>query len=218
MTGQLVHLRRHGVSVLLDVAGPGVPALLHWGRDLGTDLPVREAWVPPVPHGTVDEPIPTTLLGGGMASPGLRGSRAGQAWAPRWTVDDVARPDDSSVAVRCTDAANGLTVSTTLVLDAHGVLTVGHVLRNESPDRYQLDRVAVVLPVPHRATELLDMTGRWARERHPQRHQFTAQGTWLRESRSGRTGHDATLLLVAGTDGFGNGRGEVWGAHLAWSG
>ena len=73
------------------------------------------------------------------------------------------------------------------------------------------------LPVPPIAAELLDLTGRWCRERHPQRRRFD-QGTWLREQRRGRTGHDAPLLLVAGTPGFSWRSGEVWGIHLAWSG
>ena len=65
--------------------------------------------------------------------------------------------------------------------------------------------------------ELLDFTGRWARERAPQRGPFT-HGTRLRENRRGRTGHDGTGLLIAGTDGFGFGSGQVWGVHVGWSG
>jgi alpha-galactosidase len=73
------------------------------------------------------------------------------------------------------------------------------------------------LPLPAVASELLDLTGRWCRERHPQRRAFD-HGTWLREQRHGRTGHDSPLLLVAGTAGFSFRSGEVWGIHLAWSG
>jgi alpha-galactosidase len=65
--------------------------------------------------------------------------------------------------------------------------------------------------------ELLDLTGRWCRERIPQRHPLP-HGAWVREGRHGRTGHDATLILAAGTGGFGFRSGEVWGAHLGWSG
>ena len=75
----------------------------------------------------------------------------------------------------------------------------------------------VQLPVPAHATELLDLAGRWSRERVPQRHEL-AYGAWVREGRRGRTGHDAPLLLVAGTKGFGFRHGEVWGVHVGWSG
>jgi alpha-galactosidase len=71
--------------------------------------------------------------------------------------------------------------------------------------------------VPAQATELMDFTGRWVREKHPQRRGFD-MGSWVRESRRGRTGHDATPALLAGTAGFGFRAGEVWAVHVAWSG
>jgi alpha-galactosidase len=64
---------------------------------------------------------------------------------------------------------------------------------------------------------VLDLTGSWCRERTPQRSRL-GHGTHLRAGRRGRTGHDATLLLVAGEPGFGFRRGQVWGCHIAWSG
>ena len=60
----------------------------------------------------------------------------------------------------------------------------------------------LAFPVPWDATELLDTTGHHLRERTPQRRPFTF-GTHLRESRRGRPGADATLLLAAGRPGFG---------------
>ena len=74
-----------------------------------------------------------------------------------------------------------------------------------------------MLPVPRDATELLDLTGRWCRENHPQRH-AVQQGTWVRTGRHGRTGHDSSLLVAAGTAGFSNRRGQVWATHFGWSG
>ena len=74
-----------------------------------------------------------------------------------------------------------------------------------------------MLPVAPDAVELLDLTGRWCRERHPQRRAIQ-QGTWVRTGRHGRTGHDSSLLFAAGTAGFGNRHGKVWATHLAWSG
>jgi len=213
-----VHLRSAGASLVLDVTCGAPGALLHWGADLGVDLPDNDAWVPAVPHSAVDAPLRTTLLGGGLARPALRGSRAGSAFAPRFAVTDVETVDAGSVRVRSEARVAGLVLTSTLGLDAYGVLQAQHVLRNDGGTGYQLDRLGVLLPVPARAVELLDLTGRWSRERHPQRHRFDAQGTWLRESRSGRTGHDATLLTVLGSGGFSNRRGEVWGAHLGWSG
>jgi len=51
----------------------------------------------------------------------------------------------------------------------------------------------------------------------PQRGPFRV-GTWLRESRKGKPGLDASYLLAAGTAGFGFTTGEVWAVHVGWSG
>ncbi|MGH8938070.1 MAG: glycoside hydrolase family 36 N-terminal domain-containing protein, partial [Actinomycetes bacterium] len=212
-----VHLRRDGVSLVVAVPARGLPVVLHWGAELGRDLPGPEAWAPAVPRSAVDDPIPTGLLGAGHLTPGLIGSRDGRGWSPRWTVENVT-VDEGAVTFACHDRACALELRTTLVLDDEGALTGTHALRNLGNEPYQLTRLAFLLPVPDRATQLLDLTGRWTRERHPQWHRFDNQGTWLRESRGGRPGHDATLLLVAGTAGFCNRSGEVWGTHLAWSG
>jgi alpha-galactosidase len=82
---------------------------------------------------------------------------------------------------------------------------------------YTVNGVRLVLPVPAEAQEILDFSGRHLRERSPQRHPFQV-GTHLREGRRGRTGSDATVLLAAGTSGFGFRTGEVWAVHTAWSG
>ena len=73
------------------------------------------------------------------------------------------------------------------------------------------------LPVPAEADELLDMAGRHAHERTPQRHAFT-QGQHVREAWGGRPGHDSATVLCAGRSGFGFRAGRVWGVHLGWSG
>ena len=216
--GRLLHLRSAGASLVVDAPEGQCPAVLHWGPDLGADLPAVAAWVPGVPNSAIDLPRRTTVLGGGLARPALVGSRSGQAFAPRFVVTAVEQPDQASIRIGCAAAAAGLALTTTYRLDGHGVLQVDHVLRNEGEGGYELHRLAVLVPVPPHARELLDLTGRWARERHPQRQRFDRQGTWLRESRSGRTGHDATLLTVLGEPGFGNRHGEVWGVHLGWSG
>lgn len=213
-----VHLRSAGVSLVLDVSGPSVPAVLHWGPDLGDRLPDPASWQPARAHSAPDVVAPLTLLAGGVGAtqhqPGLRG---GPPWVPTWRLASV-EVEGQGVRLACRTEDEDLSLVSDLALDGHGVLHVRHELANDAAEPYRLEQLGVVLPVPADAQELLDLTGRWCRERHPQRHPWTAQGTWGRESRHGRTGHDATLLLVAGTAGFGNRHGHVWGLHLAWSG
>lgn len=214
----VVQLRAAGVGVAVDVSGPGVPAVLHWGPDLGERLPDPAAFRPARPNSTVDRTVPLTLLAGAVGGvqhrPALRG---GPVWASDWRLDGAVL-DGSRLRTSCVSARAGLRLTTDLDLDDHGVLRAAHELANTAETPYRLDQLVVALPVPAHATELLDLTGTWAGERRPQRIPFTAQGTWLRETRRGRTGFDAPLLLVAGTTGFGNRHGEVWGLHLAWSG
>ena len=79
------------------------------------------------------------------------------------------------------------------------------------------DELVLWLPVPDRATETLDFTGRWLRERQPQRLPF-APGLRVREGREGRSGHDYTIVQCALTAGTGTESGEAWGLALLWSG
>lgn len=118
---------------------------------------------------------------------------------------------------RGADPQAGLALRVELRLDRHGVLHLAHGLRNTGTDAFVVGSVRVVLPLPPAHDEVLDLTGRWCRERSPQRHRVP-QGTWLRETRRGRTGHDASLVLAAGTRGFGFRTGSVHALHLAWSG
>ncbi|GAB2686213.1 alpha-galactosidase [Thalassiella azotivora] len=244
---RVVTLRAAGTALVLDVAGPDLPRVLHWGADLpdgaddGPDGPLGllAAGAPPVPHSALDEPWTLTLLpseaDGWSGTPGVEVHRAGCGAPPRWvTVEQPVVVRDATgggtVTARAEDAALGARVEVVLALDAHGVVVVSTTLTDladarDAPDptattgRAPLDVLAVrtLLPLPGQATDVLDLTGRWTRERAPQRRPLL-HGAHRRTGRRGRTGHDAPLLLCAGTPGFGFGAGEVWAAHLAWSG
>jgi alpha-galactosidase len=221
----IVHLAAGPVSVVLDARGGGLPAVVHWGAALGelteSDLEaLADATVGPSPNSTPDGPVPLALLpeaaGGYQGRPGLRGHRAGTAWVTSFRVADL-RVTGSTAEIVAEDPDALLHLEITVELTQSGVLRTRSRVANDGTGPYTVDGLAVALPVPARATELLDLTGYWAHERHPQRRAFDV-GTWARESRRGRTGHDATLALVAGTAGFGFRHGEVWGLHVAWSG
>jgi alpha-galactosidase len=115
------------------------------------------------------------------------------------------------------DEECGIGVLIELQLTEEGLLRTRSTLTNTAAGDFVLGALRMVLPVGAEATELLDLTGRWSRERVPQRHPYH-QGTWSRSGRHGRTGHDATLVLAAGTPSFSFRSGQVWAVHLAWSG
>jgi alpha-galactosidase len=223
MTSQTATLRSAGSCLVLDLSGDRLPSVLHWGADLPeavvAELPGLV--VGPVPNNALDEPWRLTVLptsgDGWLGTPGYAAHRAGGAAAPRWAV--TSEPDGERALV--TTARDGATeVVLRHVLDEHGVLRVSATVTNLADDRspaLDVGALRALLPLPARATEVLDLTGRWCRERSPQRS-VLQDGTHLRASRRGRTGHDATLLLTVGTPGFGFRTGEVWSVHVAWSG
>ena len=223
LADSVFHLRRPGVSLIVDVSG-GVPVVVHWGAPLPDDVSpssVLAALERPIAHGELDAVAPISLVpehGSGFAGrPGLLGRRSdGAAWAPRFAHVSV---DASTDALRLVgvDAIAGLTIASELTLDPSGTLLVAVELTNTATEAYELDGLTVSLPVPGQADELLTFTGRWTRELHPRRVAFDA-GAVIAENRRGRTSHDHIPLLFAGTSGFAEQRGEVWGVHLAWSG
>ncbi len=226
----VVHLRAAGVSLVLDCRGPRLPRVLHWGPafgELGADDldDLGLAAVPPTVMGGPDQPVPLSIVPehavGWLGLPGLRGHRDGADWSPLFTVESVKASVDAdagTVSVAAVDAAAQLRLVLTVALTPSGLVRAQAALHNDgSGSPYTLDGLVLTLPVPPTAGELLDLSGRWSRERAPQRTPFTI-GTRLRDSRRGRTGADATLFLAAGEPGFGFRSGAVWAVHVAWSG
>ncbi|SDR97898.1 alpha-galactosidase [Paraoerskovia marina] len=223
------HLRAAGTSLVLDARGTAVPAVVHWGRDLGptsaADLEtLADAQVPAVPPSSVDVPLRSRLVplpaDGWSGRPGLRGWRPdGERAAAyvglqhRGSRSDVA----GSVTVHLGDDAAGLEVEVTLTLGLSGVLESRTRVTNVGTSSYVLDGVVATLPLPARAGEILDLSGRWSGERRPQRVPVR-DGAWTRETRHGRPGHDAPTVTVVGVPGFSFRAGEVWAVHHAWSG
>jgi alpha-galactosidase len=227
----LTHLTRAGVSLVLGRDDMGIPVVLHWGAALG-DIDdgalagLLTARRPGVSRSSYDVPRTTGLVPDGTrgfaGTPALEGHRLGgsaRAAAPSLVDWEVQLRDDDAHALTCTstDDEAGWTVAVDLALDDGGLLHVRTSVTNSTDGDLHLSTVLTALPVGAHATELLDLTGRWCKERSPQRHPWV-QGTHRRDARHGRTGHDATLLMVAGTPGFAFGSGEVWAVHTAWSG
>ncbi|CAN5777843.1 alpha-galactosidase [soil metagenome] len=104
-----------------------------------------------------------------------------------------------------------------IMIDLAETLDVSAALTNTGDDPYVLDGLTITLPGPQHAAELRTFHGRWTRELHDRRVPWPG-GTIITENRRGRTSHESPPLVFAGTPGFGEWTGAVWGAHLAWSG
>jgi alpha-galactosidase len=230
----VVQLRGGGVSLVLGPPAPvrergggaGLPAVLHWGADLGAAVDpaaLVAATTAAVPHSAPDVPVHRRVVplpvDGWRLRPGLSGARPdGGAFSPCFAVESFGRDGSAETAsLTASDAAAGLRVEVTWRLHPGGVLEVRQALTNTGDSPYQVASLTATLPLPAGATEVLDLTGRWGLERVPQRHRLV-EGSWVRESRHGRTGHDAPTVVAAGMPGFGFRTGEVWAVHLGWSG
>lgn len=233
-----VTMRSDGVGVVIDLRDGRLPALLHWGADLGelTSADVAAlatAGQLPSGPGMIDAPTRLSILpehsAGWVGRPGLSGSRPdGSAWSARFVVGEALVEGNAvqgehvclgegSLTVRAADDAAGLELEITIELAPGGVLRSQAKVRNLDSSDFRVDDLVLAYPVPTVAAELQDQTGRWGRERVPQRRAFTV-GAHVREGRKGRTGADAATVLHAGAPGFGFGSGEVWGVHVGWSG
>ncbi|MGW4331651.1 alpha-galactosidase [Rhodococcus koreensis] len=232
-----VHLTAGGVSVVLDLTEGRLPAIVHWGAALG-DLnladveALAQANIEPPAGNVVDLPVRLSILPehhtGWVGKPGIVGHRDGADWSPLFTTTtltvDGAEHRSGLVAagageVRVTahDAVADLGLDLDIELLPSGLLRARAEVTNTGDSFYVLDDLQLAFPVPPQAREILDFAGRWGKERTPQRSELTV-GIHEREGRKGRTGPDAATVLSVGVPGFGFGRGEVWGAHVAFSG
>ncbi|GAA4624701.1 alpha-galactosidase [Actinoallomurus vinaceus] len=227
----VVQLRAAGTAVVVELTGT-VPRVLHWGEDLGelSDdgcaalLLSAEASVlnnaPDVPRRFSVWP---TEAEGWSGTPAHEGHVDGTATSPRPRLTGARHRTlpggGAELVVDLADDVSGLDIVLTYRLDASGVLAVDAALTRTAggAGRYQVAGVSTFLPLPGRAAELLDFTGKWCRERAPQRRPLDFGG-YAREIRRGKPGPDSPYLLVAGVPGFRFRTGEVWGVHVAWSG
>ncbi len=217
----LVHLTGRSCDVVVDVAD-GIPVIVHWGSPLGPGVEpgaLVAALERPSVAGSMQRVTPVAVVpvhgDGFVGRPGLAGHRGGgRDWSPRFSLVDH-RIEESTLTVEARDERAQLTIVTTITLG--DVLTVRATIVNTGEQRYSLDALTVTLPLADHADELLRFEGRWSREFHPVRSAWR-DGAVVSENRRGRTSHEHVPLLFAGTAGFGEWSGEVWGVHVAWSG
>jgi len=216
----LLTLRGGSTAFIIDLSGP-VPAVVHWGRDLGNDPTIPLGLGNPIPHSNYDAPFTLELFpqasGGWRGRPAISGHRRdGRGFSPAFVTTGHTQ-SGGDAAITMVAAAEQLSLTIRLSMSQEGMLRVRHELTNDGDEPYELDALNVTLPAGQAAEEVLDLTGRWNREQHPQR-QSLRFGTWLREYRHGRTGHDSSALTMVGSAGFSNRSGEVWATHLGYSG
>src|SRR5882757_10081416 len=174
--GRFAQLRAAATGFVVDLAALPVPVVVHWGRDLGeldeSGLAAL-AFVgePAVLNNSVDVPrrcsVWPTEAEGWAGTPALSGHRDGVATTPRPRLVEHSLADNRLVLV-LDDAITGLRITLTYAMDDSGVLSAQAALVASSKP-YEVASVSTLLPLPSRAVEVLDFTGKWCRERSPQR-------------------------------------------------
>lgn len=218
-------LRRDGVSLVVETPAAGLPAVLHWGADLG-DLDdalldgLALATTRQTPPGTLDAAWRLSLLPqdseGWAGRPGILLDRGGRPVFPRWTSRVAPATSRDSLVVEADDAAAGLRLTTRLGIGAGGVVTVDHALANVGDEPLTVHQLEATLPVPTRADHLTSFTGRWTREKSPRTTEMP-RGSTTRQTRRGRVGHDSPHVVLASAGAPRDRRGDVWAVHLGWS-
>jgi len=214
----LHRLRSDRLTVVVDDDHP-VPAVVHWGADPG-EPPTGAAGLAdrPLPPSTLDVDVPLSVVSatpGDPGRPGLVGCRPdGSGAHPRFAATSSA-VDGPALRFQADAAEAGLRLDGRLEVGPTLALSVS--LTNTGSTPYLLQRLAVTLPLPAGADEVLAFEGRWCAEMTPTRLAW-ATGSLLVENRRGRTSHDHVPVAFAGASGFGEAAGAVHGVHLAWSG
>jgi len=222
MTQNLFHLSQSGVSVLIETS-TGTPNVFYWGSALAVGVEPEQyllAITEPAPHGYYD----FAHRGGAFREnargfwgrPAILGHRDGKDWSQLFELVSASATETGATFLS-RDADLGVEVELRYQLAASGLLLVDTKITNLKEGTFFLENCASYLPIPDHASDLLDFTGRWLKERQPQRSKIQT-GIWQRESREGRSGHDYTLVQFAMTKDAGFQAGQVWGLSVAWSG
>ena len=217
---EIFTLTSPNASIIFDASDNNL-VIKHWGTRIeiaGGGL--QAATTKSVANSGFDQPLPAGVLRehsrGFLGHPTISGHRNGKAWSTFFSLTKVTQ-SDSTLRAHFADAAAELKLEIEYHLNEFGILKASAQLTNTGSDGYNLEEFTYWLPLPERTSEVMDFTGRWSHERHPQRDSIR-YGLTTREMREGRSGHDYTIaqLALAGSTGFAH--GEVWGLSLAWSG
>jgi alpha-galactosidase len=220
VTKQTALLSAPTSSLLIEVVN-GALVIRHWGAPiLGQNHDIALASRVSIANSSWDEPQLPGLMResarGFLGRPSLSGHRNGKAWSTKFEVTDFHH-QGNHCAVTLRDFHAELEVIVTFDLDAFGVLIQKATVKNIGNSDYVLNEFIHWLPLPREATQTLDFAGRWSNERQPQRRDIQI-GTWVRESREGRSGHNFSIADIALTAQTSFQSGFAWATSIAWSG
>ncbi len=206
-------------TMVLATAG-GLPEVIYWGPPLPADENLSAlfaATLSDLTGGMLDTLPPLSLTPEpARAFPGAPGLVAsGAGGAPLAPAVTFTRAQKTATTLALVSTADGLTLTHHLATRETGVITLRTALTSTTPVRIQW-LAAPVLPGPQ-SGDILDCAGKWTREFQPQRTPWSP-GQRVRESRSGRSGHDHPPYAIFPALGCTNTTGTAHALAYAWSG
>ena len=210
-----------GAQTLALAVRTGLPEVIYWGARLPADenLDTLAAASQSDLTGGMLDAIPALSLApeAGRAfqgQPGLVLSAAdGTPLLPAFQFDHAETAPNH---LRLISSTSGLTLIHDIRASAFGILTLQSELTSDTPIRLHWF-AAPVLPAPQLAGEMIDVSGKWTRE-FALNHVAWTPGIRLRESRTGRSGHEHPPYLILPESGCTNTGGTAFALHYGWSG
>ena len=216
------HISQDSVSLMIDFS-QGTPQILHWGQGLGnpkSSADFVKAQLEPVAHAELDDPMFNGIWRensrGNIGRPALLGHRSGSDFSQLFEIGSVTQ-SDKHIEVIAADVKAQLEITARFEFVGGGVLFVSQSLRNTGTTDFTVEDLSVFMPLPDQIQESMDFTGRWVKERQPQRREIQS-GIFSRELREGRSSHDYTIMQLAMTQGAGYQLGEVYALGVLFSG
>lgn len=216
------HLTDGHQSLILSSLNDALPHVVYWGAALDDDLAeLTAASEMDVTGGMLDANPPISLCPEASQTfpgqPGLMVQDAtGAPMLPRFRyASDQA--SETAISLTYSDADLGLTLTFDLGIDTvTHMITAQTTLTSDAPVRIHW-LAAPTLPAPQLADHLIDFSGRWIAEFQTTNIPWAA-GIHMRESRTGRTGHEHFPAVILPERGTTNTRGDAWAIHYGWSG
>lgn len=218
----IIHLKAADTSIIFDLIDQQL-AIVYWGKALTNAEGIeknRDLLADGFNFSELDQPINSGFWRensrGHLGIPALLGHHEGKNFSTNFTVSKI-NFTDNFLEVEARDEVASLKLGAKFTLDPSGILLIENEVTNNSDKTFTLEALSTWLPIPNRAHDVMSFSGRWVKERQMQRSSID-YGIFARESREGRSGHDATIVMLALTKDCGFQNGEVWSCGLAWSG
>lgn len=216
------HLASGSASLVIGTHA-GTPEVLHWGSGLeGSlgDAELASVFSDVIAHNDSDIVPPFGIWRengrGHVGRPALLAHRDGVDFSPLFELQSGEKAGNA-LTLKSVDAHAGIAVIAQFEALGFGLHRVSYAVENLGSSPLTVNDFDVWLPLPDRAVESMDFTGRWAKERQPQRREIQ-YGVWTREGREGRPGFDHSIVQLAMTKNASFQNGEVWSAGVEFSG